>query len=67
MPPIRPALPGYPAVAWNGSEYMAAWNNGSGVVARRLQPNGTPIDPAPILVLNPGFGPADVEALGEAA
>lgn len=58
--------PGYPAVAWNGSVYMAAWNNGSGVVARRLQPNGTPIDPAPILVMNPGFGPAEIEALGNA-
>jgi len=56
--------PGYPSVAWNGSVYLAAWNNGSGVVARRLQPNGTPIDPTPILVMNPGFGPVDVEALG---
>jgi hypothetical protein len=56
--------PGYPAVAWNGSVYMAAWNNGGGVVARRLAPNGTPVDAAPFLVMNPGFGPADVEALG---
>lgn len=56
--------PGYPAVAWNGSVYMAAWNNAGGVVARRLQPNGTPIDPAPFVVMNPGFGPADIEALG---
>jgi len=31
--------PGYPAVAWNGSVYMVAWNNPSGVVARRL-PSG---------------------------
>ena len=36
--------PGYPAVAWNGSVYMAAWNNASGVVARRLQADGTPVD-----------------------
>jgi len=57
--------PGYPAVAWNGSLYMVAWNNSTGVVARRLQPNGTPIDPTPALVMNPGFGPADVEALGD--
>ncbi len=56
--------PGYPAVAWNGSVYMAAWNNGSGVVARRLQSNGTPIDAAPVVVMNPGFGPVDVAALG---
>ena len=56
--------PGYPAVAWNGSVYMAAWNNATGVVARRLAANGATLDPAPILVMNPGFGPADVEALG---
>jgi PKD repeat protein len=56
--------PGSPAVAWNGSLYMVAWNNSTGVVARRLQPNGTPIDPASILVMNPAFGPADVESLG---
>ena len=61
---VSPIHPGYPSVAWNGSVYMAAWNNGSGVVARRLAPNGTPLDPAPLLVMNPGFGPADVEALG---
>lgn len=56
--------PGYPAVAWNGSVYLVVWNNASGVVARRLQPGGAPIDPAPIVVLNPGFGATDVEALG---
>ncbi|HKQ61775.1 MAG TPA: PKD domain-containing protein [Candidatus Polarisedimenticolaceae bacterium] len=59
-----PDRPGFPAVAWNGSVYLAAWNNASGVVARRLQPGGNPIDPSPFVVLNPGFGPADVEALG---
>lgn len=57
--------PGYPAVAWNGSVYLVAWNNSNGVVVRRLQPSGTPIDPAPIVVMTPGFGPVDVEALGE--
>jgi len=56
--------PGFPAVAWNGTVYLAAWNNAAGVVARRLLPNGTPVDAAPVVVLNPGFGPADVEALG---
>lgn len=59
-----PDYPGYPAVAWNGSVYLAAWNNATGVVARRLQANGTPVDAAPFLVMNPGFGPVDVEALG---
>ena len=56
--------PGSPAVAWNGSLYMVAWSNSTGVVARRLQPDGTPIDPASFLVMNPGFGPADVASLG---
>ncbi len=59
-----PNYPGLPAVAWNGSTYMAAWNNAGGVVARRLQPDGTPLDPAPFVVMGAGFGPADVEALG---
>jgi PKD repeat protein len=61
---VSPDYPGDPSVAWNGSVYMAAWNNAMGVVARRLQPDGTPLDPAPRLLMNPGFGPADVEALG---
>ena len=56
--------PGFPAVAWGGSAYLVAWNSASGIVARRLQPNGTPIDAAPVLVMSPGFGPVDVEALG---
>ncbi len=55
---------GYPNVAWNGSLYMVTWNNASGVVARRLQSNGTPIDAAPFVVLSSGFGGTDVEALG---
>jgi PKD repeat protein len=56
--------PGPPAVAWNGSSYMVAWHNADGVVARRVQPDGTPIDASPILVLDPGFGTVDVEAVG---
>ncbi|HEU4403209.1 MAG TPA: PKD domain-containing protein [Candidatus Polarisedimenticolia bacterium] len=55
--------PGYPAVAWNGSVYMAAWNNGSGVVVRRVRQDGTLVDPTPILVMV-GFGPVDIAALG---
>lgn len=59
------SYPGYPAVAWNGSFYMVAWNNADGVVAKRIQPDGTPVDAAPIQVMNPGFGSVDVEALGD--
>jgi PKD repeat protein len=58
------SYPGFPAVAWNGSVYLVAWNNASGVVARRLLPNGAPVDSAPFVVMSPAFGPADVEALG---
>ena len=29
--------PGYPAVAWNGSLYLVAWNNANGVVVRTRQ------------------------------
>jgi len=56
--------PGFPAVAWNGSLYMVVWNNASGVVARRVLANGTLVDASPIVVLSPGFGSADVAALG---
>jgi PKD repeat protein len=56
--------PGIPSVAWNGSLYLATWNNSTGIVARRLQQDGTPVDPAPFLVTT-GFGPTDVAALGD--
>ena len=56
--------PGSPSVAWNGAVYMVAWGNPAGVVAQRLQPNGTKVDPAPFVVMSPAFGPANVAALG---
>jgi len=56
--------PGQPNVAWNGSLYLVAWGNANGVVAQRLLPNGTKVDSVPFVVMNPGFGPADVAALG---
>jgi hypothetical protein len=41
-----PALngPGSPSVAWNGSLYLVAWANASGIVAQRLMPDGTKMD-----------------------
>lgn len=57
--------PGSPAVAWNGSVYLVSWGNSSGVVAQRLLPDGTRLDPAPILVMPSAFGPPDVAALGD--
>jgi hypothetical protein len=56
--------PGIPTVAWNGSLYLVSWNNSSGVVAQRIQQDGTQVDPSPIIVM-PGFGPTDVAALGD--
>ena len=63
---VAPSGLGAPAVAWNGSVYMASWGDPQGVVAQRLLPDGTRVDPQPFVVLgDPAFGPADVEALGE--
>lgn len=54
-----------PAIAWNGSVYLATWYNQSagGIQARRIQSDGTPLDPSPIFVM-PGWSP-DVEALAD--
>ena len=56
--------PGSPAVAWNGSLYLVTWANASGIVAQRLNQDGTLVDAAPLAVM-PGFGPAEVSALGD--
>lgn len=57
-------LRGGPAVAWNGSAFLFTWSTQDTVYARRLAADGTPIDPAPIAVMTPAFGPPDVDALG---
>jgi PKD repeat protein len=56
--------PSAPAVAWNGSVYLATWGNSTGIVAQRLNQDGTLIDPAPVAVM-PGFGPTEVSAVGD--
>ena len=48
-----------PAVAWNGSVYLATWDDGDGIVAQRINQNGTLVDIAPFPVM-PGFGPTEV-------
>src|SRR5262249_11427011 len=55
--------PGAPAVAWNGSLYLITWDTSDGIVAQRLNQNGTLVDPTPFLVM-PGFGPTRVSASG---
>jgi hypothetical protein len=51
-----------PGIAWNGSTFMIVWNDGT-VKARRMYPDGSFADPAPIDVM-PGFN-VDVAAVGE--
>jgi len=53
-----------PSVAWNGSVYLATWDDGDGIVAQRINQDGTLVDVAPFLVM-PGFGPTEVSALGD--
>ncbi len=56
--------PGAPAVAWNGSVYLVAWSTGQGLVAQRLNADGSQVDAAPFLVMAAAFGPPDIDALG---
>ena len=55
---------GQVGVAWNGSVYLVAWDDGTTgrVRARRVNGDGSFVDAAPFEVM-PGFDP-DVEALG---
>jgi PKD repeat protein len=55
--------PGAPSVAWNGTLYLVTWGNASGIVAQRLNQDGSLVDPAPFVVM-PGFGPTEVSAVG---
>lgn len=54
---------GKASIAWNGSLYLVVWDDGTGVKSRRMNADGTFVDPAPVAVM-PGFSP-DVEALGD--
>lgn len=56
--------PDSPGVAWNGSLYLVSWANANGIVAQRINQDGTLVDAAPFSVM-PGFGPAEVSALGD--
>lgn len=57
--------PTAPAVAWNGSLYLVTWGNTSGIVAQRLQVDGTKIDAVPFQVMAQSFGPAETAAVGD--
>jgi hypothetical protein len=56
--------PGEPSIAWNGSVYLATWGDTTGIVAQRVNQDGTLVDPAPFPVM-PGFGLTEVSALGD--
>lgn len=57
--------PGAPAVAWNGAVYLVAWARSDGVVAQRLNPDGSKVDAAPFMVMTSAFGPPDLDAIGD--
>ena len=44
---------------------MVAWGNGQGIVAQRLNPDGSKVDAAPFLVMASAFGPPDIDAIGD--
>ncbi|MBD3233615.1 MAG: T9SS type A sorting domain-containing protein [candidate division Zixibacteria bacterium] len=54
-----------PSIAYNGSLYMVTWHDGDvdSIYARRVSPDGTPIDTEPITIMR-GFE-ADVAAVGD--
>ncbi len=57
--------PGAPAAAWNGALYLVTWANSQGIVAQRVRSDGSKVDPAPFVVMNPAFGRPEVAALGD--
>ncbi len=57
--------PGEPSVSWNGSLYLVTWGNNNGIVAQRVQQDGTLVDATPFVVITAGIGPTDVAAVGD--
>ena len=57
--------PGQPSVSWNGSVYLVTWNNNNGIVAQRIQQDGTLVDASPFVVIAAAIGPTDVAAVGD--
>jgi PKD repeat protein len=56
--------PGDPSIAWNGSLYLATWQDTTGIFAQRVNQDGTLVDLVPFKVMD-GFGPTEVSALGD--
>lgn len=61
-------VPGYePGVAFDGTHYLVAWANGTGVFAARVTADGTVLDTTPIAIATSGEAPAPVGANGQFA
>jgi PKD repeat protein len=56
--------PSMPSIAWTGSAYLLTWSNVNGIVAQRINQDGSLVDAAPFAVM-PGFGPTEVAAVGD--
>ena len=52
------------SATWNGRIFLIAWGDTDGIRARRMNADGSFIDPGSILVMPSGFSP-DVAAVGE--
>lgn len=45
---------GFPEVAFNGVDFVVAWIEGASVLAKRIRPDGTPVDEQPIVIRTDG-------------
>ena len=45
---------GFPLVAFNGVDFVVAWIEGASVLAKRIRPDGTPVDEQPIVIRTDG-------------
>ncbi len=54
---------GSPRVAWNGSLFLVVWSDAGFIYGSRILPDGTLLDPAPIVIME-GSSP-DAAALGD--
>jgi hypothetical protein len=43
-------LPSWPAVAWDGNQFIATWQQGTHALATRIRADGTILDSAPLVV-----------------
>ncbi len=56
-------FPSAPRVSWNGARWLVVWSQDGSVIGRRVEPDGTVLDPVPPVLMPSGYSP-DVAALG---